>query len=113
MIGVVLWSNEERQKAVIWCEDHQALAYLDRVEDLREVSVWPGIGDLVELESETVGSLRRARQVSRLDDRACPQIPAMLKEGTQVPHLRLVSSQPTVLREEPDAGFPERISAAR
>ncbi|MFV0515735.1 MAG: hypothetical protein ACK5MY_19145 [Jhaorihella sp.] len=27
MFGVVLWSNTEEKKAVIWCEDHGDLAY--------------------------------------------------------------------------------------
>lgn len=27
MYGVVLWSNTEEKKAVIWCEDHGDLAY--------------------------------------------------------------------------------------
>ena len=113
MIGVVLWSNEDRQKAVIWCEDHQALAYLDGTEDLREGVVWPGIGDLLELESETIGNLRRARQVSRLDDCTCPQIPAILRGEAHPPHLRLVSSRPAAQPEEADCMLPERITASR
>ncbi len=28
MYGVILWSDQEAQRAVIWCEDHGKLAYL-------------------------------------------------------------------------------------
>ncbi|MCQ0971172.1 hypothetical protein MLD63_12140 [Paracoccus sp. TK19116] len=113
MIGVVLWSNEERQKAVIWCEDHQALAYLDGTDDLTEGTVWPTIGDILELESETIGNLRRARRVSRLEDCTCPQIPAILRGECSAPHLRLVSSRSAVRRDQAEADIPERISATR
>jgi len=36
MFGVVLWSDEQEQKAVIWCEDHGDLAfYSNKVDGFR------------------------------------------------------------------------------
>jgi len=32
MFGVVLWSDEQEQKAVIWCEDHGDLAFYRNTE---------------------------------------------------------------------------------
>lgn len=29
MFGVVLWSNPQQSKAVVWCEDHGDLAFFD------------------------------------------------------------------------------------
>lgn len=33
MFGVVLWSDEQEQKAVIWCEDHGDLAFYRNTTD--------------------------------------------------------------------------------
>lgn len=33
MFGVVLWSDEQEQKAVIWCEDHGDLAFYSNTGD--------------------------------------------------------------------------------
>ena len=49
MIGVVVWSNAEREKAVIWCEDHASLAYLQGRQNLIAAGQWPSPGDLLEL----------------------------------------------------------------
>lgn len=94
MIGVVVWSSIERQKAVIWCEDQGALAYLHGQENLVAGCAWPDAGDLLELESETVGELRLARAVTTLNRQHCADLPAMLKEATvEDPPLRLVVSE--------------------
>ena len=29
MYGVILWSDQKAQRAVIWCEDHGKLAYFN------------------------------------------------------------------------------------
>lgn len=94
MIGVVVWSSLERQKAVIWCEDQGALAYLHGQENLLSGCAWPDAGDLLELESETVGDLRIARAVTTLNQRHCVDLPAMLKDViAEEPPLRLVVSE--------------------
>lgn len=116
MIGVVVWSSSEREKAVIWCEDHASLAYLQGRVDFAEAADWPEPGDLVELNSEIVGKLRFARQVRVLQDRACPDLPDMLNRAAETSaadqaqpkecHLRVVSRQE-------DVGPSRRASAAQ
>ncbi|WP_066813022.1 hypothetical protein [Frigidibacter mobilis] len=74
MLGVVVWSKESTQAAVIWCEDHGAIAYLKGYDGLAEqpdyLSAdpapprWPAVGDLVMLETVVVGGLRRAHNLS-------------------------------------------------
>lgn len=97
MIGVVVWANELREKAIIWCEDQATLAYLqgrDNLFDARER--WPLPGDLVELETLTEGNLRHALSVSMLSEQSCPQLPQILAEtvGAKTDtHLRVVSSR--------------------
>ncbi|CUH53004.1 hypothetical protein [Shimia marina] len=55
MFGVVLWSDPERCKAVIWCEDHRDLAYFDGAKEgvmdhgpnEETASVALGVGDML------------------------------------------------------------------
>ena len=95
MLGVIVWSNEIREKAVIWCEDHASLAYLQGRDNFLDRGLWPVTGDLVELESEIINNLRHARQVSLVSEGGCMQLPAMLKSSVVAaapePHLRLVA----------------------
>ena len=99
MIGVVVWSNRARQQAVIWCEDHAALAYLAGDEHCAACVEWPLPGDMLELETEVVGDLRCARSVRPLGDERLSLLPEMLRRGAEQPaparrHLTLVSTGP-------------------
>lgn len=96
MIGVVVWSSADREKAVIWCEDHAALAYLQGRENLTNAAHWPQPGDLVELESEIVGALRNARRVTLLSEQEYAHLPDMLRAAATPaePHLRVVACNP-------------------
>lgn len=95
MIGVVVWSSQDREKAVIWCDDHGALAYLSGADNLASPEKWPGAGDLVSLETEMIGCLRHARKVSMLEENGCPTLPKRLKSERPVdaPRLRLVAAR--------------------
>ncbi|MBU3030524.1 hypothetical protein [Paracoccus marinaquae] len=120
MIGVVVWSNAEKEKAVVWCEDQASLAYLQGRVELLAPGRWPEPGDLVELDSELIGNLRHARRVSVLSERGCPQLPELLRssggERGRESHLRLV---PASERKErggctpPFPPLPVRASAGR
>lgn len=99
MIGVVVWSNLARKQAVIWCEDHAALAYLAGEENCVERGTWPEPGDMVELEDEVVGELRCARRVRPLTEDRLPLLPELLRRGRSdsAPsprHLMVVSNRP-------------------
>ena len=62
MIGVVVWSDAARKKAVIWCEDQRDLAYCLLPEGaVGQLSM--SKGDLVEFESRYEGTLRIAENV--------------------------------------------------
>lgn len=117
MIGVILWSSASREKAVIWCEDHAALAYLQGRENLLAGHDWPEAGDLVELEFEAIAELRHARSVSLVSGAARSELPVLLRDigqarsgqpGTGRPSLRLVSGS-TLPAPDP---CPPRIAAA-
>lgn len=104
MIGVVVWASEAREKAIIWCEDQATLAYLQGRSNLLDPHrAWPMPGDLVELESETIGSLRHARSVALISEQCCPDLPRMLGSAASsagdAVQLRVVSSSD--LRHKP------------
>lgn len=92
MIGVILWSNPPKEKAIIWCEDHGALAYLQgRANCLADD--WPETGDLVELEYEEVEQHRMARQVMPVPSAGKSGLPGILRRMVQPPQpLRVVSN---------------------
>ncbi|MGP9804561.1 hypothetical protein [Paracoccus sp. NSM] len=91
MIGVVVWANASREKAIIWCEDQATLAYLQGRTNLVDAEGrWPEPGDLVELETQTIGNLRHALVVSMLSEQSCPQLPRLLAEAQpEQPEARL------------------------
>ena len=58
MIGVILWSDVQVRKAVVWCEDQGDLAFLCEdtpFEHLKGLSA----GDLIEFDVKIDGNLRR------------------------------------------------------
>lgn len=113
MIGVILWSSPAKEKAVIWCEDHGALAYLQGQENFITEGAWPDAGDLVELEFETINELRHARCVSLVSGTKRTDLPVLLKDmgdnrSANQPVLRVISGGGTA-----ENGLqPRRIAAA-
>lgn len=107
MLGVVLWSSHRRRKAVIWCEDQQALAYLR--DDAVISGGWPEAGDIVEvevmIETDAQGALR---VVTRLDHQP-GRMPV-------VPHLPSSPRPPLWIagqRTAPDAALSGRAGSAK
>ncbi|MBK4217065.1 hypothetical protein JJJ17_14120 [Paracoccus caeni] len=116
MIGVIVWSSEDREKAVIWCEDHASLAYLQGRSSLTDPQTWPGPGDLVELESEIVGALRYARHVAMVSENGRPDLGEMLKAqpvASRESHLRLVASSDVEPTDRIARAPAWRVGAAR
>lgn len=93
MIGVVVWASSARQKAVIWCEDQGALAYLQGQDNLVESGDWPTAGDLVELETRMEADLRHAYNVRMITENWCPDLPERLRSTPPAPKLRVVSDR--------------------
>ncbi|WP_312525916.1 hypothetical protein [Paracoccus sp. (in: a-proteobacteria)] len=126
MIGVIVWSSAAKQKAVVWCEDQGALAYLQGRDNVIGKAGWPEAGDMIALETEVRGELRHAFNVRVIEERKCSDLPSLLRgvgagggagEGQAAstssaakpqkaaaarPQLRVVASQDSV-NIEPDA----------
>lgn len=61
MIGVVLWSDHDDRKAVIWCEDQGDLAFLsDTSNDHIERARFYNVGDVVSFELTFEKNMRLA-----------------------------------------------------
>lgn len=106
MIGVILWSSPAKEKAVIWCEDHGALAYLQGKEHLLTATEWPEAGDLVELEFEVSAGVRQARFVSLVAGNKRSELPGLLRDMGEKPAqarpvLRVISNPEAETQERP------------
>ncbi|AXC48609.1 hypothetical protein DRW48_01880 [Paracoccus suum] len=110
MIGVVVWSNRVREQAVIWCDDHAALAYLVGRIDYPAEYGWPEPGDMLELHTEVEGELRCARCVKPLGDSVVSPLPQMLTGRAS--HLSVIQSNDTAPPTAEIIVLPQRVLAA-
>jgi len=90
MFGVVLWSDEQENKAVIWCEDHGDLAFYKKSEGDDQVAL--DAGDWVQFDMTMDRHLRFACNPRLVCDgvypgvadtlaAAAPQLPAPPQPG--------------------------------
>ncbi|WP_438990448.1 hypothetical protein [Lentibacter sp.] len=79
MYGVVLWSDQAEQKAVIWCEDHGDLAYYGgSASSLFDGPVLDA-GDLIEFQLLESATLRLVRNPELIAEQHAPAIAERLK----------------------------------
>ncbi|GAA6187332.1 hypothetical protein [Litorivita sp. NS0012-18] len=78
MFGVVLWSDTEDQKAVIWCEDHGDLAFYNAGQKSCFDGVSLDAGDLVQFEVDTAEATRIARNPRLVAEGQYPTLAADL-----------------------------------
>lgn len=79
MNGVVLWSCEESQRVIVWCEDHGQLAYARGAENFVRGGAFPGVGDLIAFDLRTVAGVRQCRAVRIVMRDSFPDIARTLK----------------------------------
>ncbi|PYC48461.1 hypothetical protein DI396_05660 [Litorivita pollutaquae] len=89
MFGVVLWSDTQDQKAVIWCEDHGDLAFYNAGQETDAQSCFDGCsldaGDLVQFEIDTAEATRIARNPRLIAEGQYPTLAAELAGKTAAP----------------------------
>lgn len=76
MFGVVLWSDGEDKKAVIWCEDHGDLAFYNHKDADRSVAF--DAGDWVEFDMSMERNLRFAHNPRLVAEGLFPDLPETL-----------------------------------
>jgi hypothetical protein len=93
MFGIVLWSDPQRQKAIVWCEDCAKLAYASASDIMIDDSETLSIGDLVQFTLVTFGDFRGCTNLTLLKPQIAPNISEHLlsaASNTQ-PNLRIVN----------------------
>lgn len=78
MYGVVLWTDQSQNRAVIWCEDHGDLAfYKGAVGGDAAMAA----GDLIEFDLRDAGDMRLADTPRLVSQRTHPTLSAELKKA--------------------------------
>lgn len=82
MFGVVLWSDLDDGKAVIWCEDQGKLAYVtgDQAELCADMELQAG--DLVKFSLRMQSKLRFAENLKVVEEQSFADLPDRLKSET-------------------------------
>lgn len=80
MLGIIIWSDPEAHKAVIWCEDHGDLAFANGTDCLVGLAEMPGEGTLVHCVTEMRDTTRTCVRLVVLDHFAAPEIAEALRD---------------------------------
>jgi len=84
MFGVILWSDPDREKAVIWCEDHGQLAFYN--DHSASILLYAyDVGDLVEFNVEELDELRYPSDLRLVSQHEYPTLAAALKRKDAKP----------------------------
>lgn len=80
MYGVILWSDPQIKKAVIWCEDQTNLAYYEAPEQLKSAETcFFDAGDYVEFDISMDDNLCRASNAQIVVSGSDPRLPVRLE----------------------------------
>jgi hypothetical protein len=82
MFGVVLWSDAQDNKAVIWCEDHGDLAFYRKSESGQNVVL--DAGDWVEFDMTMDRHMRFAHNPRLVAEGVFPELPDTLEAALPV-----------------------------
>ena len=81
MLGVILWSNKDQSRAVIWCEDHNDLAYYE-ADAADPDSKHFTTGDLVRFDLDCRNDTRLAQDPERVAEDEYPHLASALVEAS-------------------------------
>jgi hypothetical protein len=93
MFGVVLWSDTNAQKAVIWCEDQGELAFYTPSD--RSVHNAPSLdaGDLVKFDVTVQKNMRKATNPQLLQQSHSPNLQTSLRSSRTKPDVENISKK--------------------
>ena len=85
MMGVVLWSDQQVGKAVIWCEDQGKLAYVtgDQAENCLDMDLDLQAGDLVSFSLRMQSRLRFAENLTVVQENGYQGLDETLKSDAE------------------------------
>lgn len=117
MLGVVLWSDASDKKAVIWCEDHGDLAFVNASETLLKKDDFFDAGDLVQFDMHMKDSTRHACNTRLVFEQAGSALPVALRKTSMGPTIPQdsqaeVISFPTTRKKPEKTPVPADLSNA-
>ncbi|RPE71797.1 hypothetical protein EDD53_0925 [Pacificibacter maritimus] len=74
MQGLVLWYDRTRNKAIVWCDDCDKLAYASATDILIEEHQSLKVGDLVCFDLITFGDFRGCTNLRLVEEQRAPHI---------------------------------------
>lgn len=80
MLGIVLWSDPVRKKAIIWCNDHGDLAFVNNASTINGTAIMPTAGALCAIRTCNVGNLRICESVTLIRKDVLPLLADNLLE---------------------------------
>lgn len=113
MIGVVLWSSSENQKAVFWCEDQGDLAYYTTAPDEGDHLGLFSAGDMVQFDVSTEQNYRKAHNPRLIQENACQGIQGHLRDTAQRPEQTAARPSPSNVVDLNARRTPSRSELAR
>jgi len=78
MLGVVIWTDDLENKAIVWCEDHGDLAFLGQSSNSNFVTEKFDRGDLIQFDLAEQRNLRMAKNPRRIAQHYCSDLSAVL-----------------------------------
>ncbi|MEO3414227.1 hypothetical protein AAFO92_06185 [Roseovarius sp. CAU 1744] len=118
MFGVVLWSDQVRNRAVIWCEDHGDLAFFngDGSAGIENAEMEPG--DLVQFDVRADRNMRLASKPRLVSSDEYPTLARDLKQAGKLPEAaatadaassKIVAFEPKLAKPAPATGKVRRV----
>lgn len=108
MMGVVLWSDQQVGKAVIWCEDQGKLAYVTGDQAELNTDLELQAGDLVSFSLRMQSRLRFAENLTVVEESGFQGLDETLKNSADRP-----SAKASPIRDEGAEIIPFRAKAPR
>lgn len=100
MFGVVLWSDTNDRKAVIWCEDHGDLAFYGSAQEVPLPELALDAGDLVQFDLTEEQHLRFAHNPRLVSEGVCPDLAgALAPKSPTAPQAHSASAE--IIKFEP------------
>jgi len=112
MIGIVLWSDPEDQKAVFWCEDQGDLAYFEGGGTAGDLPASLHAGDMVQFGVTARKNMRLAHDPQVLQEQACAGLPQTLRNAAPSSPTDAASAR-IIPFTRPDTKADEKLHAAR
>ena len=80
MDGIVIWSDTNAHKAIVWCSDNGDLAFAEGLDVLTGSFLMPEAGTMVAVKTRSENGLRSCYELTPLYHNAAPDLPQSLRD---------------------------------